>query len=401
MIVLLENVESWGTGATRKIQVSNGYSDLYLDLNVRDFKPKNRKLLDHVFWRETKDASFDAVESSAYGLSKHDEDEFSKLALDNYLDGHVGYLLDEMKERHNKSYMLTLEKAYAQLTRKSHTGAPTKGALLIRKVFRIWAAINLFFHKPWRIVGQDKFGMGQIINESSKCHGIFPLPRLLNQQLDSIIEHRIEELEKDALKDLQEMALKQQDGAESYVLYLAIFVYLCGLERDTWCLEAWKSELNRQKQIREADGTGMDSSNQIYLLRWPLQEDPSKCIERNKISAKYISHYTQSIFRGGLPFGPANSKPAATLNKSGKEAKEYREEVASLIQRDGRAIFSLLLQSFFSFFSFKPLPVPQSSPTFFLLHPLYPATELLSLPYFTTFLLRGYAKRIAWHGSAS
>ncbi|RPA72314.1 hypothetical protein BJ508DRAFT_76230 [Ascobolus immersus RN42] len=329
VVILLENVESWGTGSTKKIQVSNGYNDLFLDLDVRDFKPRNKSLLDHVFWRETNDASFDKLGSSAYGLAKHDEEAFSKEALDTYLDGHVGFLLDEMKGRQNRSYMLTLSKAYGMMQRHGHS----KGGLLIRKVFRIWAAINLFFHKPWRIVGADKFGMKKITTQSSKLQGIYPLPRLLNQQLDSIVENRIEELEKEALKDLQEMALKHQDGSESYVLYLSIFVYLCGLERDTWCLEAWRTELARQSKA-----IGVGSSKELYLLKWPLEDDPSKHIERNKLSAKYISHYTQSIFRGGLPFGPANSKPATTLNKSGTEAKEYREEVANLIQRDGRAI---------------------------------------------------------------
>lgn len=155
------------------------------------------------------------------------------------------------------------------------------------------------------------------------------------------------------------MALKHQDGSESYVLYLAIFVYLCGLERDTWCLEAWRTEMARQSKIPLSG-----SSKELYLLKWPLKDDPSEWIERNKLSAKYISHYTQSFFRGGLPFGPANSKPATTLNKSGTEAKEYREEVANLIQRDGRAILFLFLCSLLFFFiSFQATTRVSISPT--------------------------------------
>lgn len=111
----------------------------------------------------------------------------------------------------------------------------------------------MFFHNAWRIKEGDTLNMDTINDKRSKYHGIRPLPRLLHQQLDSIIEERIDRLEKEILTDLQTRAIstqsKPKDGSpphDYYIMFMEIFIYLSALERDTWGLLAWRRELDRQ-----------------------------------------------------------------------------------------------------------------------------------------------------------
>lgn len=86
--------------------------------------------------------------------------------------------------------------------------------------------------------GSNFVGMGSINDPKSKMHGITPLPRLINQQLDFYLEARIATLEKDLLKDLQTCIL-QQERSNWFGTYLTIYVYLSNIERDTWSLHTW------------------------------------------------------------------------------------------------------------------------------------------------------------------
>lgn len=91
-------------------------------------------------------------------------------------------------------------------------------------------------------------GMGVIGKEDSpKLAGVTPLPRLLNQQLDSIIEKRASELEHQFLSELQTMIVRRQPN-EWFGMYLAMFVYLSAMEKDTWSLETWNLEVVKQKE---------------------------------------------------------------------------------------------------------------------------------------------------------
>ena len=83
--------------------------------------------------------------------------------------------------------------------------------------------------------------MGSINDPNTKMHGITPLPRLINQQLDFYLEARIATLERDLLKDLQTYIL-QQERSNWFGTYLAIYVYLCNIERDTWSLRTWDND---------------------------------------------------------------------------------------------------------------------------------------------------------------
>lgn len=113
------------------------------------------------------------------------------------------------------------------------------------RALRIWAAQIVFFRNPWRIDEQsdDTLGMSVITKEySPELAGMMPLPRLLNQQLDSIVEKRVAEVEHMFLSDLQALIFRKQPN-EWFAMYLAMFVFFSSMERDTWMLETWNTEV--------------------------------------------------------------------------------------------------------------------------------------------------------------
>lgn len=112
-----------------------------------------------------------------------------------------------------------------------------KGSL-IRKALRIWSAQIVYFKGPFRICGSNTVGMPTITDPKSTVYGITPLPRLVNQQLDARVESWMAELEQEVLAELQ-VKIFRRNPADWFGIYLALFVTLSSLERDTWGLQTW------------------------------------------------------------------------------------------------------------------------------------------------------------------
>ena len=82
--------------------------------------------------------------------------------------------------------------------------------------------------------------------DSPTLAGIRPLPRLLNQALDSLVEKRTADFEQMFLSELQTRMFRRQPS-EWFGIYLAVFVFLSGMEKDTWNLETWNIEVVSQR----------------------------------------------------------------------------------------------------------------------------------------------------------
>lgn len=86
-----------------------------------------------------------------------------------------------------------------------------------------------------------------IDGNTSMVHGITPLPRLLNHQLDSALEARIAVLEKEVLTELQTRIFKKQP-LEWFGSFLTTYLLLSALERDTWSLYTWDHDSARMNE---------------------------------------------------------------------------------------------------------------------------------------------------------
>lgn len=121
---------------------------------------------------------------------------------------------------------------------------------MLQLAFRIWATQMVFFKRPWRIApsSTEALGMTSITDETSSLWGVIPLPRLLNQQLDSIIEARLAENEQRLLNELQNTIFARRQK-EWFVIFLTTFVYLSAVEKDTWSLETWNLEVVKKNEV--------------------------------------------------------------------------------------------------------------------------------------------------------
>ena len=94
----------------------------------------------------------------------------------------------------------------------------------------------------------------QPIDVPDRSHGLIPLPRLINQQLDAQLEFRVATIEKELLAELQKQIL-EHNSTDWFGIFLTIYVHLSSLERDTWSLNTWEHDgPTLQEQVRQLVG---------------------------------------------------------------------------------------------------------------------------------------------------
>lgn len=81
--------------------------------------------------------------------------------------------------------------------------------------------------------------MSEIRRAGTDIDGLVPVPRLVNQQLDSLLEARMALLEEELLAELQ-LRVPRRIASEWFGIYLAIYVYFASIERDSWSLKTWE-----------------------------------------------------------------------------------------------------------------------------------------------------------------
>ncbi|KAH7317367.1 hypothetical protein BKA65DRAFT_113121 [Rhexocercosporidium sp. MPI-PUGE-AT-0058] len=83
---------------------------------------------------------------------------------------------------------------------------------IIQLSLKMWAA-NRLLMKGWEISGGDEFLGITIVNEpSSLLHNTIPAPRVLQNQLDHLLERQIFETEHKLLKELQKLIRRHDRG---------------------------------------------------------------------------------------------------------------------------------------------------------------------------------------------
>jgi len=108
---------------------------------------------------------------------------------------------------------------------------------MIRLALRLWAA-NRLLMKGWQICGHEYLGMDIVDNIESPLHGTIPVSRVLQNQLDHLLELEIVQTERLLLKNLQK-AMRLSDRSSWIIIFLGIAIMLHAMERDTWRLLYW------------------------------------------------------------------------------------------------------------------------------------------------------------------
>ncbi len=109
---------------------------------------------------------------------------------------------------------------------------------------RLWAT-NRLLMKGWEICGHERLGMGIVDRWESPLYGSIPVPRVLQNQLDHLLEAEVVKTEQHLLKTLQKV-IRASNRSAWVIIFLAIAIILHVMERDTWRLLYW---VNHQEQV--------------------------------------------------------------------------------------------------------------------------------------------------------
>ena len=86
----------------------------------------------------------------------------------------------------------------------------------------------------------------EIVNQKrSALYGSFPAPRVLQNQLDHLLEIEIAKTEKSLLKNLQKL-IRASNRCVWIIVFVGIAVVLHVMERDVWRLLYW---VNHREQV--------------------------------------------------------------------------------------------------------------------------------------------------------
>lgn len=164
--------------------------------------------------------------------------------------------------------------------------------------------------------GNKDVGMHPL-NVHGYWRGKTMLPRLVNQELDREFELRMNRLEREILEKLQDMIFRHDRGRWTS-MFLTIFIFLHGLERDTWNMNAWEYEVNK-----------------LGGPKWPLRNKPGDFYKQNQHIADLLVANFRIICKGHTPLTLDINSPrtSSLVDESGRARR-----LISIISEDLKSL---------------------------------------------------------------
>lgn len=76
----------------------------------------------------------------------------------------------------------------------------------------------------WRFAGEESLGMPFVTERDSPWHGVRPVPRMVQNQLNHLLELRLTELDTKILKKCKSLVEKR--GRDKWMVLLLVFFFL-------------------------------------------------------------------------------------------------------------------------------------------------------------------------------
>lgn len=237
-----------------------------LQLEVHEFIPEDADQLE--YWFKDSSCGWRSILTTPFAMKRGVNME----VLDKYIRDHTycfvqsSYGFQHGVGNHVMSEIFQTALRYADFPEHS----------LVKDTLQLWTTTQLLIKGAVVHPVSDKLGMSPSPSSAS------PLPRVLSDQLDHLIERRIVQLEKQVLCELQKriFARKREDWMR---IFLSTVILLNTLERDSWRLYYWIFHMQ--------DG---------YAWRHPSQ--PKDLFEKNNILAQSLGAHFAAISKGLTPF---------------------------------------------------------------------------------------------------
>ncbi len=182
------------------------------------------------------------------GMDEHDSLQFGNTQSGSrFLYRRVFFLLPQKGYRKARLPWPDFPAGAAISKRKLLTNRRIQGTIInvsqepiIRLALRLWAA-NRLLMKGWEICGHEHLGMDIVGRLESPLYGSIPVPRVLQNQLDHLLEAEIVKTERYLLKNLQKV-IRASNRSAWVITFLGIAIILHVMERDAWRLLYWVNQ---------------------------------------------------------------------------------------------------------------------------------------------------------------
>lgn len=212
-----DDISQWASSETRRVRVTEGYTEQTVELRVRQFIPQDGDRLDRSW---VYNGSRKKVTIPPYAIVNLEE---AKRTYDNYIKRSLPECCKKVLAGKDRLLLLTYGTAI-KISNDASTN-PKESALL-RKALQLWVAIRLTT-KSTIIVGEETLGMSRdIMDETSPLRGCIPLPPVMGAQIELILIHQIQaSLRREMLETLQSMTQANQKQTW-FTTYLITFILL-------------------------------------------------------------------------------------------------------------------------------------------------------------------------------
>ncbi|KAF2965893.1 hypothetical protein GQX73_g7651 [Xylaria multiplex] len=193
-----DDISHWASAETRKVRVTEGYTENAVELRVRQFVPQDGDSLERSW---VHDGVRKKVMIPAYAIVNLEE---AKSAYSSYISCSFVECCKKILFGKDKLLLATYGAALRVAARDSTAGDKEKE--LLKKALQLWMAVRMTT-KSTVIVGEETLGMtSDIMDETSPLRGKIPLPPVMGAQIELVLIHQIQSsLRREMLENLQTM----------------------------------------------------------------------------------------------------------------------------------------------------------------------------------------------------
>lgn len=263
----MHHVLKWANTPARTITVSHCKAlNATLQLSVYEFVPTYNGQLQ--YWYKDHANGWQSVPTTPYAMKRGINTE----VLEKYIHDHT---------HHFTRTAFQGNQILSDLFMAAYDYSLTDDHFLLRDTLQLWTANQLLIQSATIHQGSDTLDIPPIMGNTA-LNGQTPLPRVLSNQLDHLIERRIWQLEKQILSELQKRIFARKK-ADWLKIFFTLIVLMNALERDSWRLYYW--------MFHSEDG-----------YEWRHPSAPKELIEKNEMLAESLAAHFTAISKGISPF---------------------------------------------------------------------------------------------------
>ncbi|KAI1757289.1 hypothetical protein F4782DRAFT_548199 [Xylaria castorea] len=243
-----DDISHWASMETRKVKVTEGYTDYAVELRVRQFVPQDGDSLQRS-WVHNGVRKW--VTIPAYAIVNLEE---AKSAYSSYISRSLPECCKKLLWGKDKllgaTYVMALKVSRDPMTSDNEKE-------LLKKALHLWMAVRMTT-KSTVIVGEETLGMtSDIMDETSPLQGKIPLPPVMGAQIELVLIHQIQSsLRREMLENLQTItqANKQHTWFTTYLITFILLhnvALLCQHDTGYARKHGMKTRFAREDMVRE------------------------------------------------------------------------------------------------------------------------------------------------------